>query len=880
MNNAGGIPIHSGGGHAFSPPAGYVQPTIVNNYLIAAGDSRTANSMVFPAWSGGNTFTTATNYSNGYAGWLFPLSGNRYLAEIGWNYAVGAQTTAGIAGRLWNTTQYCNDSGSIAAACFTDASSTVSSAVSANPSSPLTIPLGTVSGTPAAGDYITSSVGVNFGCAITSYNSSAPSVTVPANCITGPIASGAAVAFAHPAHASSFTNYAPFQSSGTAGATITDVDTNKVNGGAYYGGSYSFATDPAQVLFLMAGTNNANRAVANTIADFQSIFNAYGPSGFNKIVVMSDEVPRGLAEGYSQANASTNGSPEAWTIPSSSPYTITVANASTYYDTQQVLYAPCGSTSTGAPAYTYYCGTTASGVTFSPGSSDGTALTQVTGPPSAGQYSVANGVYTFNSSDAGKHIVILYRWVNNATVAAPNYLTTIHNWLDSTDCGSWTDPLSSTTYPGVSGAQCADLYPWVHVASTWSALLDTSTGSNDYNLPYTSVDGLHPTPYGGALLAQAMLNAGNSVVTSMPSTPYTVATANNTWFYGTTYVSSAAQTSTCPTQPKGFYIANVTVGSTPLSSLSSAQAAALFPVGAKLYFQNATQAANNGFSITCVDTTNALIQMSATSKATLTGSSVNWAMAQADLTSPASFLANGITGGYIYSYQTNTASPVANSLTPSGSMIGPTVEQGVPYGWTLALDSGSTTAMSKGILGFGYGVEQNPFLDGNDDFVMQFQGYAGTGTPQISLTQSIQTPLANAFATGSQQRALCRVMVSAGPNGHLYGLTGVVVKYSDNNGAGGFVPPGLSSGAYTIWAGLTGNGATVFNDASLWTGAPGVQSTNLGNTLILDEITPPAQVQGGGTNTSQVVLYVTLSPGDPVSATVRFRNCRAMQVSQ
>ena len=140
MNNIGGVPITSGGGHAFAPAAGYIQPTIVNNYLIAAGDSRTANSMIFPAWSSG-TFTTATNYSNGYAGWLFPLSGNRYLAEIGWNYAVGAQTTAGIAGRLWNTTQYCNDSGAISAACFTDASSTVSSAVSANPSSPLTIPL-------------------------------------------------------------------------------------------------------------------------------------------------------------------------------------------------------------------------------------------------------------------------------------------------------------------------------------------------------------------------------------------------------------------------------------------------------------------------------------------------------------------------------------------------------------------------------------------------------------------------------------------------------------------------------------------------------------------------------------------------------------------
>ena len=482
----------------------------------------------------------------------------------------------------------------------------------------------------------------------------------------------------------------------------------------------------------MAGTNNANRAVTNTIADFQSIFNAYGPSGFNKIVVMSDEVPRGLAEGDPRANASTNGSPEAWTIPSSSPYTITVANASTYYDTQQVLYAPCGFTSTGAPAYTYSCGTTASGVTFSPGASDGTALAQVTGTPSAGQYSVSNGVYTFNSSDSGKHIVILYRWVNNATAAAPNYLTTIHNWLDLTACGSWTDPLSTTTYSGTSGAQCADLYPWVHVAPTWSALLDTSTGSNDYNLPYTSVDGLHPTPYGGALLAQAMLSAGNSVVTSMPSAPYAVATANNTWFYGTTYVSTAAQTSTCPTKPKGFYIASVNVGSTAAGSTTPLTA--LSPTASSCAVSRRSQARtsrtrrrlqDNGFSVTCVDTTNGLIQMSSTSLATLAGSSANWAMAQADLTSPASFLANGISGGSIYSYQTNTSSPVSYSLTPLR------LHDRIHCGARCTLRLGScpgrrlNRCTSKGILGFGYGVEQNPFSDGNDDFVMQFQGYAG-----------------------------------------------------------------------------------------------------------------------------------------------------------
>jgi hypothetical protein len=880
LDNLGGVPIESGGGHAFGLGGVYVQPVLANNYLIVAGDSRAANSAQFPPWQS-PTFTVATNYSNGYAGWLLPLSGNAYLAETGWNYAVGAQTTAGVAGRLFSTTQYCNDALATGSACFSDASAALNGAISANPSSPLTIPLSSVSGTPAAGDYITINVAVNFGCQVTSYNSATPSVTVPANCITAAAASGTAVGFAHPAHASAFASYAVYQSSGTAGASITDVDTNKVNGGAYYGGSYSFMTDPAQVLFLLAGTNNSNRTISNTISDFQAIFNSYGPSGFNKIVVVADEMPRGLAEGYSHADATDNGVPEVWTVPSSSPYQVTVVNAASYYDTQQVLYAPCGTTTTGTPANTWSCGATASGVTFSAGASDGTALTQVSSGPGAGQYSVSNGVFTFNSADAGKKIAIWYRWTINPTTPGSSYLTTIHDWLASTQCGSWTDPISSTTYPGVSGAQCSGYYPWVHVASTWTPLLDTAAAGAGYyyNLPYTLVDGLHPTPYGGALVAKAMLTAAGAVVADLPATPYVVAGAQNYFFYGTVTTSTSAQTSTCPTQNKSYYISGVTVGSTALTSLSAATAAAIFPVGSRLYFENATAAADNGFAVACVDVTNGLVQMSSPSTVAVAGSTTNWAFVQNDSASPASLIGDSLDGGNIYTYQTNTASPIANTLTPSGSNIGVTVQKGVPYGWTLTLDSGSTTAASQGSLGVGYGVEQNPFGAGQDDFVIQLQGYAGTGSPLVMLSQPIQAPVANAFATGSTQRAICRVKISAGPNGHLYGLTGAVVRFYDSN-TGSFAPPGLSSGSYTIWSALHGAGAISFNDASLSTGAPGVTSTSLGNVLTLDELTPQAQVEGGGTNTAQMSFYVTFSANDPVSATVRFQQCRAMQVSQ
>jgi len=885
LYNAGGATTLGGGARFIGPGRSYVQPALVNNYAVAFGDSRTANSTIFPPWANAShTYTAATDYSNGYAGWLFPLSGNRYLAEVGWNYGVGAQTTAGIAGRLNATTQYCNDASTIGYACFNGASATLAADASANPSAPLTIALAGLAGAPAAGDYITIANVTNFGCQITDYNSATPSVTVPANCITALAAAGSAVAFARPETVSAFTTYAPFNGSSSAGATITDLDTNKANGGAYFGGAYSIVTDPARTVFLLAGTNDGNRGAANAISALQSIFNAFGPTAANKIVIVGDETPRGLAEGFSRANNSALGAPEVWTIPSASPYTVTVVNAANnnYWDTQQVFYAPCGATTSGTPANAYSCGTGASGVTFSSGASDGVALTPVASEPAQGQYAVSNGVYTFNSSDAGKKIAIYYRWKSNNAPSGSTYLTTIHNWLNATTCGSWTDPLSGTTYPGVSGAQCPGLYPWVHVAPTWSAHLDAAavaSGGYYFNLPYTSVDGLHPSPYGGALLANAMLQTASQTSAVPTSQPFSPATAQNYFFYATSVTSTAAQSSTCPATTRNYYLSGVTVGGTLLSAIPQATAQDIFKTGSKLYFSNTYQAPLNGLTVACVDAANALVQLSSAATAGLSGSPTNWGFVQNDSTSPASFIGDSINGPNIYSLQTNTTSSLANTGTPSGSGVGATVRKGVPHGWTLSTDSGSTTALSQGVLGLSYGVEQNPFGDGNDDFVLQLQGYAGSGAPQVTLTHTIQAPIAAAFAVGQSHRAVCRVKISAGPNGHLYGVKGVAVQYYDS-GAGTFSPPGLASNTYTTWAARHGASAVEMNDANISTGAPGVTSTSLGNVLTLDELTPVASVQGAGTYSAQLAFYVTFAAGDPVSATIRLQSCRAMQVSQ
>ena len=73
-------------------------PILTSPYAIAFGDSRTQYG---GGMSGTTTLlSTLSLSSNGYSGWIYPLSGNRYLPEAGWNYGTAGQSTAGVAGRI------------------------------------------------------------------------------------------------------------------------------------------------------------------------------------------------------------------------------------------------------------------------------------------------------------------------------------------------------------------------------------------------------------------------------------------------------------------------------------------------------------------------------------------------------------------------------------------------------------------------------------------------------------------------------------------------------------------------------------------------------------------------------------------------------------
>ena len=77
---------------------------------------------------------------------------------------------------------------------------------------------------------------------------------------------------------------------------------------------------------------------------------------------------------------------EAWTIPASTPWQVTVANSATWSADLGVKYAATGN-----------------------------ALTRVASGPTKGQYSVAAGVYTFSTTDASTAVLISYTYTQTTS---------------------------------------------------------------------------------------------------------------------------------------------------------------------------------------------------------------------------------------------------------------------------------------------------------------------------------------------------------------------------------------------------------------------------------------------------------------------------------
>ena len=92
---------------------------------------------------------------------------------------------------------------------------------------------------------------------------------------------------------------------------------------------------------------------------------------------------------------------ETGTVPAVGPYTVTVANAGTFYIDLGVLDVTSGAT-----------------------------LKQVSGAPATGEYSVAAGVYTFNAAQLSNAVVINY--IYTATTTGSGTLSLTNNLMGST----------------------------------------------------------------------------------------------------------------------------------------------------------------------------------------------------------------------------------------------------------------------------------------------------------------------------------------------------------------------------------------------------------------------------------------------------------------
>jgi hypothetical protein len=136
---------------------------------------------------------------------------------------------------------------------------------------------------------------------------------------------------------------------------------------------------------------------------------------------------------------------EAGTVPGVAAFTVTVANAATWQGDYGVVYA-----------------------------ASGLPLAKVASAPAAGQYSTAAGVYTFNSGDAGKAVLISYTY----TVAASGQQVTLANPLLGT-----TPTFQAQLYTSFQGKPCN-----VKLFNCVSTKLAFATKLEDFVIPELDFD--------------------------------------------------------------------------------------------------------------------------------------------------------------------------------------------------------------------------------------------------------------------------------------------------------------------------------------------------------------------------------------------------------
>ena len=506
-----------GGAHSFGPSFAYTPPALANSYLIGAGDSRTEGANQHTLIYTGTTFVHSASFDRSFVGWMFPTSGNAYIPDLNYNYGVGTTSTASLAARIISGAAggtFCgNGYASLTVPCYNGTALLIGAS-------------GITSTTFQSAAATSALIGYNLEGADrgTVLSANTKITNVVGTTVTFAPASLSAITSGKTFYAVPSTQINPYWNYLVGNY---DAQSNDSLGNISNYGMDLCTGNPSKVVYLLDGTNDSQiSSVSQSVLNLQTILTNLGPSNCNKIVVVANEIGRGLSTGTIRGG---------YEVHTPSAGVLSANNTATFYDTIQLCYSP-GANSVAGTAWT-------------PSANDGLCL-KANASPALGQFvDNGSGSYTVNTSDT-MPIGIAYRWKNNASpvLTGPyysDYLTAIHNYLSSSSCADpWVDVQNnSTSYPGVhGGAQCPGKYPWATFADTWSASVDAAALAAThqyYNKPFTMGDGLHPQQTLGRPIASLMWTA-TPAYAKPSSVRYPAPTINNPGFSATISNSATA----------------------------------------------------------------------------------------------------------------------------------------------------------------------------------------------------------------------------------------------------------------------------------------------------------------------------------------------------
>lgn len=178
-----------------------------------------------------------------------------------------------------------------------------------------------------------------------------------------------------------------------------------------------------------------------------------------------------------------------------------------------------------------------------------------------GTYHASAGVYTWCGTAPTGNMYISYSFgLGNSALAANQvaYQLATANWANSS-ASNYTDPACPSSNCAIAGLLNAN--PSVTVVAAYAAL-DNGDGFHDA-LAGSMVDGLHPMPYGAAIVANALQTAFNTAYPAL--TKLNGSPIYNNWFACNTTASAtySSSTSSCGGTSAGVFPGVMTAGGCP-----------------------------------------------------------------------------------------------------------------------------------------------------------------------------------------------------------------------------------------------------------------------------------------------------------------------------